>query len=230
MRKNLIIIDFIEILDCDKSIRDIINNDKNNDYILICENNINYVKKYLLDLRVMGIYTDFGSSYYSKEKNDYILEFSDKREGGVHYSFDLLIKEVYSYISNLPYILPDNIIYKNNYYYFISLVGSVHKYSEFLYKYFKIEEYRKELKEKLEKIIKENDLNIILIDSGNIGFYILSDKCNKVKIVHKLPSNYYEIFFTGKRNKINREIMGHKRIHDIEINNEDELKYFLETL
>ena len=41
MRKNLVI---IEILNCDNSIRDIINNDKNNDYIFINEDNINYVK------------------------------------------------------------------------------------------------------------------------------------------------------------------------------------------
>lgn len=232
MRKNLVIIDFIEILNCNNSIRDIINNDKNNDYIFISEDNINYVKKYLLDIKVMGIYTNFGSSYYSysEEMNDYILEYSKKRERGIHYYFDILIKEVYSYISNIPYILPDDIIYKNNYYYFISLVGSVYKYSEFLYKYFQIEEYRKELKEKLEKIIKDNDLPIILVESDNIGFYILPEKCNKVQVVEKLPSNYYEIFFTGKRNIINKDIMSHKRIHDIEINNEDELKYFLETL
>ena len=49
-------------------------------------------------------------------------------------------------------------------------------------------------------------------------------------MVDKLPSGYYEIFFAGKRNRINKDIMSYKRIHDIEINNEDELKYFLETL
>ena len=49
-------------------------------------------------------------------------------------------------------------------------------------------------------------------------------------MVHHLPPNYYEIFFVGKRNEINKDIMNHGRIHDIEINNEDVLKYFLETL
>ena len=59
---------------------------------------------------------------------------------------------------------------------------------------------------------------------------ILPKNCNKVQVVDKLPSGYYEIFFTGKRNRINKDMMSHKKIHDIEINNEDELKYFLETL
>lgn len=232
MRKNLVLIDFIQILSCDNNIINIIQNDKNNDYIFITEYNIEYIKKYLSKIRVLGIYTEFGSYYYSysEEKNDYILEYTKKRGKGIHYEFDILIKAIYSYISTLPYILPDKMIYKARYYYYISFVGSVQNYSYFLSKYFTIEKYKDELKNKLQHLIKVYDLNLSLLDNGTLGFYILPEKCNKVQVVDHLPSNYYEIFFTGKRNDMNRNIMNHGRIHDIEINNEDELKYFLETL
>ena len=77
MRKNLVLIDFIEIVSCNSDIKNIINNDKNNDYIFITEYDINFVRKYISNIKIVGVFTEFGSSYYSysEEKNDYILEY-----------------------------------------------------------------------------------------------------------------------------------------------------------
>lgn len=232
MRKNLVLIDFIEIVSCNNDIENIINNDKNNDYIFITEYDINFVRKYISDLKILGIFTEFGSSYYSysEENNDYILEYSQKIELKINYTLDILIKRVYFYLSGIPQVLPYNIIYGTKYFYFISFKGSSSNNFPFLLKSHSIRKYKNELMERLDRIIKGYDLEIILLDITDIGFFILPETCNKVYVVDKLPSGYYEIFFTGKRNIINKDIMSHKRIHDIEINNEDELKYFLETL
>lgn len=231
MRKNLVLIDFIEIVSCNSDIKNIINNDKNNDYIFITEYDINFVRKYISDLKILGVFTEFGSSYYSysEEKNDYILEYSRKMGLRIHYALDILIKRVYFYLSGISHVLPYNIIYGTKYFYFISFIGSSAN-SPFLLKSHSIQKYKNVLMDRLDRIIKGYDLEIILFDITGIGFFILPKNCNKIQVTKKLPSGYYEIFFAGKRNIINKDIMEHKRIHDIEINSEDELKYFLETL
>ena len=232
MRKNLVLIDFIEIVLSNNDIENIINNDKNNDYIFITEYDINFVKKYIPNIKILGIFTEFGSSYYSysEEKNDFILEYNRKIEVKVNYALDILIKRVYFYLSGISHVLPYNMIYGTKYFYFVSFIGSSSDNSPFLLKSHSIRKYKNVLMDRLDRLIKGYDLDIILVDITDIGFFILPKNCNKVQVVDKLPSGYYEIFFTGKRNRINKDMMSHKKIHDIEINNEDELKYFLETL
>ena len=78
MKKNLIIIDFLLLLtkkcEIDDSIKELIENDEKNDYILISEESILLLEPFLKNIKVRGFFTDSGCVYFRNEDNFYILD------------------------------------------------------------------------------------------------------------------------------------------------------------
>ena len=231
MKKNLIIIDFLLLLTKDnkinESIKNKIENDPNNDYILITEESISILKPFLGNIKVKGVYTDSGCIYYSLKENQYILDYYVEKIGDLGY---FLHDEIFKYLLRLPYKLPKGSIIKGDYYYYFSLIGTEHPQNYVLYHLFPIELYQEELKLKIELLCFENNIDIEFIKIHTIGFYLIPKHYKKNQILLKLPYHQYsKILFLGEFNLHNKELFEDKRITSMEIKNTNQLKYFLET-
>ena len=229
MKKNLIIIDFLLLLtkenEIDPYIRGLIENDYRNDYRLINEESTLVIQPFIEKIRVNGFYTDSGCVYYRLKDEKYFLDY---REEYVEIDFTILLKEIDNY--PLPYKKPRGMIIKGDFYYYVSLIGIEYPQSYVLYNVFPIQLYQQELKLRLELLCLQSNIDIEIINIGTIGFYLLPRQYKKTQIISKLPfQDYSKIFFLGKYNSHNREIMENPKIKDIEIQNREELKYFLET-
>lgn len=230
MKKNLIIIDFLLLLtkenEIDPSIKEFIENDKKNDYRFISEESILVIQPIIEKIRVKGFYTDSGCVYYKLKDENYFIDY---KEESIDIDFTILLKEIDNY--PLPYKKPKGMIIKGDFYYYVSLVGIEYPQSYVLYNVFPIKLYQYELKLKLELLCLKSNIDVEIINIGTIGFYLLPRRYKKNQIISKLPfQDYSKIFFLGNYNSHNREIMKYPKIKDIEIQNREELKYFLETL
>lgn len=232
MKKNLIIIDFLLLLtkkcEIDDSIKELIENDEKNDYILISEESILLLEPFLKNIKVRGFFTDSGCVYFRNEDNLYILDHQEKIPDNID---NIIINEIFQYFLNLPYKIPKGAIIKGDFYYYFSLVGQKYPQNYFLYNIFPIELYLEELKLKIQILCFENNLDFEFIEISCIGFYLIPKKFKKNQIISKLPfDEYNKIFFTGNYNNHNIEIMDNSLINDIKIKDIEQLKYFLETL
>lgn len=231
MKKNLIIIDFILLLttksEIDCYIKKLIEDDKENDYILISEESIFILKPFLNDIKVKGLYTDSGCVYYSLKDNEFILQYYEEKKEELN---PILYNEIYDYFSRLPYKIQKGSIIKGDYYYYFSFIGTEHPHNYVLYNLFPVELYQEELKLKIELLCLEHGLEYEFIKINTIGFYLIPKQYKKTQILSKLPfQDYSKILFLGKSNLHNKELIEDYRIETIEINNGKELKYFLET-
>ena len=231
MKKNLIIIDFLLLLTRDHKIDDAIKNkienDKHNDYIVISEESISILKPFLGNLRVKGVYTDSGCAYYRLKENEYILDYYVEKISDLG---SILYDEINKYFLRLPYKVPKGSIIKGDYYYYFSLIGTEHPQNYILYHLFPIELYQEELKLKIQLLCFENNIEIEFIKIRTIGFYLIPKQYKKKQILSKLPYHHYsKILFLGESNLHNKEIFEDRRIISIERNNTKQLKYFLET-
>lgn len=227
MKKNLVIIDFLSVLtenfEIDCSIQNIIENDRKNEYIFISEDSYSTLKSFLPKLKVVGFYMNNGCSYFRYEKDKYILDY---QETPIEFDYEILFQKIRKY--PLPYESPKIHIFKEDFYYSISLVGSKFPQSYLLYYVFPIELYQKELKLQLELLCIEYNLDVDIINLGLFGFYIIPKQFKKKQILSKLSMvKYKNIFFFGKRNFQNTEIMDDTRLYDFEVNSISELREYL---